>query len=166
MKVIFKYTIVSAMVLVAAIPAFANDKDVVNKACKAEPENQCAFGELRNAKLAGKDLHQGSYDTARLDEADLSGANLSDSSMQIANLTKANLSNANLERVHLHAANLSGANLAGANLTRANLNKAVAVGANFKGANLAGTIINGADFSAATWTDGRVCAQGSIGACK
>jgi uncharacterized protein YjbI with pentapeptide repeats len=146
--------------------ALANDKEVVNPKCKAEPENQCAFGELRKANLAGKDLHDGNYDTARLDGANLAGANLSGSSMQIANLQGANLSKANLERVHLHAANLVGADLSGANLTSANLNKAAAKGANFKDANLAKAVINGADFSGATWTDGRKCAENSVGACK
>ncbi|WP_173981753.1 pentapeptide repeat-containing protein [Magnetospirillum sp. SS-4] len=163
---LLKITVLAVLASTLAIPAMANDKEVINRQCKPEPENQCAFGELRNANLAGKDLHDGNYDTARLDGANLSGANLSGSSMQVANLTKANLSKANLERVHLHAAQLMGADLSGANLTSATMTKAFAMGANFKGANLTKALLQGADFSGATWTDGRTCADGSIGGCK
>ncbi len=156
----------SALAFAFTGPAMANDKEIVNPNCRPEPENQCAFGELRRAQLAGRDLHDGSYDTARLDEANLSGANLSGSSLQVTNLQNANLTNANLERVHLHAANLTGADLSGANLTGANLDKATARGANFRGANLSRAILTGANFSGAAWVDGRTCAEGSIGACK
>ena len=77
-----------------------------------------------------------------------------------------NLSKANLERAHLHAAILINADLSGANLTGATLTKAFAMRANFKGANMSKTYLQGADFSGATWTDGRVCAEGSVGGCK
>lgn len=158
--------LLSFFALALAAPALANDKEVVNPACKAEPENQCAFGELRNANLAGKDLHDGNYDTARLDGANLAGANLTGSSMQVANLTKANLSKAKLVHTHLHAAQLMGADLSGADLDGATMTKTFAMGANFKGANLAHTSLQGADFSGAIWTDGHVCKEGSIGGCR
>jgi uncharacterized protein YjbI with pentapeptide repeats len=156
----------ASVVVFISFAALANDDVVVNPKCKAEPENQCAFGELRKAKLAGKDLHDGNYDTARMDESDLSGANLSGSSMQIANLQKANLSKANLKKAHLHAANLTGANLSDADLQGAILTKTALMGANLKGANLDKAILTGANLSGATWIDGHTCAPNSISTCK
>jgi len=61
---------------------------------------------------------------------------------------------------------LSNANLVEANLTGATLTKASLRGANLKGAILSKTTLQGADLSGATWTDGRVCAEGSIGGGK
>lgn len=52
-------------------------------------------------------------------------------------------------------ADLSSKNLAGANLSYANL----------RDANLSGTILAGANLSGATWVDGTICREGSIGYC-
>jgi len=163
MKIAINAAFATVLALAVAVPALANDREVVNPKCKAEPENQCAFGELRKANLAGKDLHDGNYDTARMDGANLSGASLSGSSMEVDNLTGANLSKANLERVHLHAAILINADLSAANLTGATLTKAFAMKANFKGANLSKTYLQGADFSGATWTDRRARLRRRLG---
>ena len=78
--------------------------------------------------------------------ADLSGADLTQ-----ANLTEANLTHAVLTGAVLTGADLSGADLRGADLTNADLTNAILVGA---------------DLSEAIWTDGRFCAQGSIGTCN
>jgi uncharacterized protein YjbI with pentapeptide repeats len=39
-------------------------------------------------------------------------------------------------------------------------------GANLKGADLTGARFDSADLEGAVWTDGRVCAAGSVGSCK
>ncbi len=62
----------------------------------------------------------------------------------------------NLSRANLHKAELAKANLHGADLVEANLSEA----------KLDGTNLAQADLSGATWTDGRTCAQGSIGECR
>jgi len=72
---------------------------------------------------------------------------------------------------NLRGFNLTGANLAGANLSGANLSYVSAFEADFRGANLTGASVTGlqlggADLSEAVWTDGRVCAAGSIGTCR
>lgn len=77
---------------------------------------------------------------------DLSGANLQEADLRDANLSRANLSRANLSGAYLTRAYLGEADLQGTNLTGAHLQRA--------------------DLSGATWTDGRTCAQGSIGVCK
>ncbi|WP_200874843.1 pentapeptide repeat-containing protein [Desulfonatronum thiodismutans] len=73
----------------------------------------------------------------------------------------ADLSGADLAGANLFGAQLPGANLSGANLTRANLHQA-----NLDGANLSGANLTGANLVWATWTDGRQCANESIGECK
>jgi uncharacterized protein YjbI with pentapeptide repeats len=67
--------------------------------------------------------------------------------------------------------NLVGANLVGADLSRANLVGADLRGADLShaylmGANLQNSRQDGANFSGAVWTDGRVCREGSIGDCR
>lgn len=78
--------------------------------------------------------------TKQCPNCDLSTANLSGADMRGANLSKADLSNANLTNADLSGANLNGAKLGNVNLTGANL-------------------------SGATWTNGKKCAQGSMGKC-
>ena len=50
-------------------------------------------------------------------------------------------------------------------ITKANFLDADLSGANLRGANLQGAILIQAKLSGATWTDGRVCAEGSVGKC-
>ena len=52
-----------------------------------------------------------------------------------------------------------------ANMQKVNLLDADLSGANLQGANLNGAILIKAKFDGATWTDGRICAKGSIGRC-
>jgi uncharacterized protein YjbI with pentapeptide repeats len=99
----------------------------------------------RNARL----------DKIRLDDAHLAGADLA-----YASLRSASLRNASLGNVNLTGADLSAADLAGADLTGADLRYVVLTAANLTGARL-----DGAKLDKATWPDGRICAEGSLGAC-
>lgn len=137
----------------------------VNTLCTLEPGAQCTQAIRIGLQAPGADLHESSMAQMRLDRANLQGANLSGSIMQLVNLHEANLMLSNLERVHLHAANLQGANLMLANLRKANLLDANLSGANLRGANLEGAILIKAKLDGATWTDGRICADASIGEC-
>jgi uncharacterized protein YjbI with pentapeptide repeats len=141
-------------------------KDDVNTVCKLEPEAQCAQAVRIGLQAPGVDMHDASMTTMRLDGANLERANLSGAILQLANLSKANLMGSNLERAHLHAVNLRGANLQLANLQRANFLDADLSGANLRGANVLGAIFVAARLDKAVWTDGRVCAEGSIGECR
>lgn len=91
-----------------------------------------------------------------LSGANLAGANLTGAFLFGVDLYGANLSGANLTEIDLDYADLSGADLSGANLSSGDL-----FGASIAGANLAG-----ANFSGANWTDGTLCAEGSIGSCS
>lgn len=167
MMTALKSTLLAAAAAVALVaPALANDKEVVNPTCRLEPEANCNWGELRKVKAKGKDLHDASFLSARLDEADLEGANLSSAMLQVTNLYKANLKKANLAFSHMHAVNLVGANLEGANLDGVSLLDANLEGANLKGASIHRVTWTAANLSGATWVDGRVCKPGSIGECK
>ncbi|MCP3971305.1 MAG: pentapeptide repeat-containing protein [Rhodobacteraceae bacterium] len=138
----------------------------VNTVCKFEPGAQCTGAVRIGANMAGVDMQDASMTTMRLDRADLTRVNFSGAILQLSSLEGANLTLANLERAHLHAVNLRGANLTLANLSRANLLDADLRGANLLGANLTGAILIQANLENATWTDGRICAEGSVGKCR
>ncbi len=137
----------------------------VNSICKFEPEAQCSWAVRVNTEAPGVDMHEASMASMRLDGSNFQGANLSYAILQLASLQKTNLMLANLEGAHMHGVNLREANLSMANLTKVNLLDADLSGANLRGANLQGAILMKARLDGATWTDGRVCAAGSVGEC-
>lgn len=118
-----------------------------------------------SSAIAGIDFSQQDYDKAlkgdknlsetRLESADFSGKNLAGYVFTNADLEGANFVHADLEKTKFNGANLSNANFYHADLEEANLKGANIKGANFKNAELEYT----------TWTNGRICAEGSIGAC-
>lgn len=137
----------------------------INTLCKPEPEAQCTQAVRVGLQAPGVNWRDSSMTQMRLDGANLQGANLSGSILQLANLKGANLMLANLKGAHLHAVNLQGSNLTMANLSGANLLDADLSGANLLGANLQKAVLIQAKFSGATWPDGRICAEGSVGEC-
>ena len=175
MKKIYHYKIFQALIFVlasgnvAVVNAWTDDIDSlkdVNTLCKVEPEAQCTSAVRIGLEAPGADMHNSSMTTMRLDNANLERANLSNSILQLSNLKGANLRLANLHGAHMHGVNLENANLMMADLSKANLMDANLSGANLTGANLMGAILLKTKFDNATWTDGRVCAVGSIGKCR
>lgn len=174
MKNLYRYTTLKSSIAVLACfyfsAAHAWTDDVasitdLNTLCKLEPEAQCTSAVRIGINAPGVDMHNSSMTTMRLDNANLQGANLSNSILQLTNLKGANLMLANLQGAHMHGVNLVNANLSLANLAKANLMDANLSGANLTGANLTGTLLLKTNLNNATWTDGRVCAEGSIGKC-
>lgn len=174
MKKTYRYTIfkVWTFILVSCYVTVVNawTEDVtslkdLNTLCKIEPEAQCTSAVRIGLQAPGADMHNSSMTTMRLDNANLERANLSNAVLQLSNLKGANLLLANLKGAHMHGVNLENANLMMANLTKANLMDANLSGANLRGANLSDTILLKTRFDNATWTDGRICAVGSIGKC-
>lgn len=133
--------------------------------CKLEPESQCTQGVFIGLEAPGLDMNHASLPQARFDRANLRGADLSYAIMQLVNLQESNLMLGNLEGAHLHAANLQNSNLMFANLQRVNFVDADLRGADLRGANLVGAILIKAKLGGATWTDGRVCSEASVGEC-
>lgn len=119
--------------------------------------NYCdkAGADLREADLRGASLH-----STRLAGARLHGAQLTDADLRFADLTLAGL-----ERAELDGANLTGVDLVGAGLAHANLENANLEHANLTEADLANARLVGARLSRSIWTDGRLCARGSLGSC-
>lgn len=119
---------------------------ILGDGCRIEPYTQCTYANLYSAWLAGANL-SGAY----LDHAHLAGATLTD---------------ANLSYAHLSAADLRQADLRRADITRADILFADLTGANLIGAKLHFSARDRANFSGATWIDGRKCAAESIGGCR
>lgn len=131
--------------------------------------------------LGGSAVRGADLGGANLAGAQLSGAYLTGGAGSSANFLGANLTSASVNDVFLAHANFEGANLANANFTRstltranlraANLSNAVFIDADLRGADLtAAGIVNtnwaGTQLGGAIWTDGRICAAGSVGACN
>lgn len=142
-----------------------NERDY-NTVCVYEPGAQCAGAVRMDLDLSGVDMQDASMTTMRLDRSNLTRANLSGAILQLSSLEGANLTLANLTRAHLHAVNLRNADLTLANLSGANLLDADLRGAVLLGANLTGVILFQAKLGNATWTDGRICAEDSVGECR
>jgi uncharacterized protein YjbI with pentapeptide repeats len=111
----------------------------------------------------------------------LAQGNLAGMSARNAQLSGADLSNANLRGVDFAYADLSAtdftladarqARLVGASLRKAVFNHAQLIGADLSFADLSGASLVDVDLSATRlgntiWTDGRVCAENSVGACN
>jgi len=110
-----------------------------------------ARADLTGARMSNMRLSRADFSAALLDEADLSY-----SEMAVARLRDASLNGAVLIGASLRGADLAGAQLVGANLSYADL----------LGADLTGTNLRAATLDNAIWTDGRVCAPGSVGRCQ
>ena len=125
--------------------------------------------------IAGIDFSQEDYEKAkkgerdlsetRLEGVDFSGRDLSGFVFSNADLEGANFQGANLTGVNFEHADLEKTNFIGANLTDVNFYHADLDEANLKGADIKGTNFDKAELEYATWTDGRLCAEGSIGGC-
>lgn len=110
----------------------------------------------RDARLARANLRNGQLHGVRLDGADLRAVDLSYADLGQASLRGADLSGARLVGAGLGQVDLAGASLRDTDLQYASL----------RDARLDGTRLDGARLDKATWTDGRVCAEASLGACR
>lgn len=107
------------------------------------------------ADLRGMVLSNGAAPGAQLRGADLAAADL----------RYADLRGADLSYTRLGGANLKGADLRDTDLTYAVLHDVDLSFADLRGANLGGADLTEAILHGAVWTDGRRCAEGSLGDC-
>lgn len=131
--------------------------------CQAAP---AAAVNWSNCEMPGRILSRTDLSRANLSNAKLSGADMQGTQLRAADLSYASLEGADLRGANLRAANLKGALLHGANLSRSDLRDADLGYANVQAANLNGARLNGARLGRAIWTNGRVCADGSVGECR
>jgi len=146
-----------------------------------------AHAECADPGRPGVDWRRCILDQQDLVGVDLTGANLRDSSFARADMTKARLANINgfgakflstklagavFDNARLEAADFTKADLTGASFQHADLRRAVLFRASLRNANLTGsqlrdTEFSDADFTGATWMDGKtICGEGSIGKCR
>lgn len=131
--------------------------------CEAPPSPGVDWG---NCSMEGVALAGAELAGASLDNADLHGAQLRGADLSGANLAYSNLSTADLRFADLRHATLLGTGLRSADLSNAMLEEADLAYADLRGADLAGARLQGARLGQAIWTDGRVCAQESVGTCR
>ena len=143
-------------------------------------------GKLGNANFTDANLSNVNLRLARQDEFPKLRVmnNNVYTNLRYANLTRANLSGSDLRGTIFSSANLTGANLSNVTIGATDLmmlpsyigrydstavtdfHSADLTGANFTGANIGAVNFTDAKLSGAIWTDGRKCAEGSIGECK
>jgi hypothetical protein len=131
--------------------------------CNAAPAPgvNWSYCTLEGLRLVKADLSRANLRSVNLRGADLAGARLIEADLSYGSLGTADLAGADLTAARLVGTGLGGADLRGADLTRSDLSYA-----NLRGARLAGARLTGADLDQAIWTDGRVCAEGSVGECR
>lgn len=110
----------------------------------------------RGLKQPGAKARNAKLDKIQLDDARLQGGDLA-----YASLKGASLRNAELSQVNFTGADLTGADLSGADLTGADLRYAVLNQTDLTGTRFSNTLLD-----KATWSDGRVCAAGSVDSCR
>jgi len=130
--------------------------------CQAQPTEKVAFDacELSGKNFSNQIIQYASFKNARMSNINLAQSVLSYSQMQYSDLSNSDLTGSKLDYVNLTAATLAGAKLHGTDFSHANLNYA-----NLKGAKVKDINLTGASLSKATWFNGKICAQGSIGRC-
>jgi hypothetical protein len=111
--------------------------------------------DLQGVNLAGSRLESINLVEARLSGAQLPGARLDYADLRRADLRRCNLAHASLVGAILQDTRLDGARLTGADLAYADL----------RGTSLENVNLEGVRLERAMWTDGRVCADGSVGEC-
>lgn len=111
-------------------------------------------GSIVSAKKS-EDFYPGDYDRLLKGDKNMISAQLEGADLSGRDLSNVNFMGAELEKVNFQKANLSNANFKNADLEEAN----------FKGANITGANFSGAELEFATWADGRVCAEDSVGSC-
>lgn len=134
-------------------------------------ERNCLALPASSVNWSGCDMSARNLSRLDLDQAQLSNAKLSRANLQATRLTRADLSYADLVGADLSMANLQkailkGAVLRNAQLAQADLRDADLGYVSLQGADLSGALLSGANFEKAIWTDGRVCAAGSVGDCR
>jgi hypothetical protein len=112
--------------------------------------------DVGSASLAGANLNSAVVRQGKFSATNLSGADLS-----YADLRKADLRYAQLTNGLLVGANFQGADLRDADLQGGDLRFA-----DFTGARMEGVLLSGSRLDDAIWTDGRQCAEQSLGACR
>jgi uncharacterized protein YjbI with pentapeptide repeats len=135
----------------------ASQADCASPPAKGVNWANCRFISL---DIENQNLESAILTDAILNESRLSGVNFAGSNMAYAEISRSDLSYSNLEDVRLIGADLRYSDLSYADLKDADFSYADLSNALLAGANMVNT-----KFDNAIWIDGRVCSEGSTGAC-
>lgn len=130
--------------------------------CQAAPGPGVNWSYCRKTgmELSGQDLSGATLGSTDLMQARLTGARLVGANLGYADLRQADLRGVDLSDASLVGALMQEARLEGARLDRADLSYA-----DLRGTYLGGLNLEGVRLSRTVWTDGRVCAEDSVGEC-
>lgn len=121
--------------------------------------------DFRNVDLTGAVLRETTFERSVMDGANLGGADAYRAKFINTSLRGTVMDGARMTEADFTRADLTGATLRGADLRSTQFVNALLNGADLSGANITRAVFRNADLSGATWTDGQVCAEGSIGRC-
>ncbi len=121
---------------------------------------------LADVVLSGSSFRRVNFHGARLPHADLSGSLLRLVVFDQADLRKATLRDSNIQDSSFSGADLQRADLRDCVFSRVRFNGADLRRADLRNSLLTEVDLSGADLSGAIWTDGTVCAPGSLGVCR
>lgn len=120
----------------------------------------------------GEDMNRAVMRDSTFNRGDFSESDLSEIDGRRAKFVSATLVGTQFDGANLVQADFTNADLTGASFRGSDLSRAYFIGANLRDADLSGARLDRAemlraDFSGATWLDGRtICAEGSIGRCN
>ena len=128
---------------------------------------------LNRATLTGINLDRANLEGVQMNSAQAFQASFVGAYAKGGQFTQAQLAQTNFSGAKLHGANFSEADLRGsffqdAHFEGTNLSGADLRGSNFQGAVIVGVgaMLDGAQMTGATWTDGRICGPDSVGTCR
>lgn len=177
--------IIVSLILVFSILAFVFQPETrfLQGNCDSPPAAGVNWSNCRmpGVSLVNEDLSAATLNSVEMTSANLGYGRFMEADMSYGNFSGSNMSHARLERAVLKGADLRGTRMVNANLSHANLQYAILRGADLshatleganlgradmRSADLTGTILTRALLDEAIWTDGTVCAAGSIGQCR
>ncbi len=134
--------------------------------CRFSDGQDLAGSYLPNSNLSFSSFIQVNFDKSIMMNSVLAFGTFSESSFVRANLYESNLQGANFEQTDFSSSNLTRVNFQGATLIGANFKNANLIEANFESANILNSNFEGANLNRSTWTNGKICAEESIGKCN
>lgn len=154
--------IIAVIVVISLAVMFTPSDEPVDIDCNAPADVGVVWD---NCRLSNLSLVEGELNGASIKNADLSGGNFTSARMVKVDFSFSNLNKANFQSANLNNAVLVGVDMQSANLYSVSLRESDLSYADLRGANLKNADLTNALFSKTIWTDGKICAAGSVGEC-
>ncbi len=127
--------------------------------------------EFSDTKISSGTFNGANFSNTKFTNCDFLGVNASNTKISNSTFINNRSINLNLTSAIINDSSLSGNDLSTGNFSSAIITNVDLSNTNLRNSYLRGAVLNnvkleGADLSGSTWTDGRTCAEGSIGVCK